>query len=207
MPDRFAAIHASAAAPTDGTISAKSLRNTRFTFMIGENDKAYGRRERCEKFAAEIDTLRKANPTDYPVAMEFQKGIGHGGLPDRDKIKDLIRFQRNPTPKHLTWEPTDPFLKDFFWLSLAKPARGQSIDAKIEGNKLTIRADMVEQMTLWLDQRLVNYNQPLEVIVNGRSLSHKLTPRFADLCELIQRRGDLGLAASCRVEVDKVGGS
>ena len=49
-PDRFAAIHSSAAAPTDGTISALSLRNTRFTFMVGETDTAYGRRERCEKF-------------------------------------------------------------------------------------------------------------------------------------------------------------
>ncbi|MGH7222352.1 MAG: transglutaminase domain-containing protein, partial [Gemmataceae bacterium] len=33
IPDRFAAIHSSAAAPTDGTISPRSLRNTRFTFM------------------------------------------------------------------------------------------------------------------------------------------------------------------------------
>src|SRR5205807_964982 len=98
IPDRFAAIHASAAAPTDGTISAKSLRNTRFTFMIGENDNAYGRRERCEKFAKEIERLRKENPGDYPVAMEFQKGFGHGGLPDRDKIKDMYSHQRQPVP-------------------------------------------------------------------------------------------------------------
>src|SRR5262249_50689164 len=35
IPDRFAAVHCSAAAPTDGTISARNLRNTRFTFMIG----------------------------------------------------------------------------------------------------------------------------------------------------------------------------
>ena len=60
FPDRFAAVHASAAAPTDGTISPLSLRNTRFTFMIGENDTAYGRRERCEKFNQEIQKLKQA---------------------------------------------------------------------------------------------------------------------------------------------------
>ena len=45
IPDRFAAVHGSAAAPTDGTISPRTLRNTRFTFMVGEKDNAYGRRE------------------------------------------------------------------------------------------------------------------------------------------------------------------
>src|SRR4029077_13442486 len=76
IPDRFAAIHSSAAAPTDGTISPYSLRNTRFTVMIGESDTAYGRRERCRKFAKEIDQLRKNNPGAYPVAVDFQKGFG-----------------------------------------------------------------------------------------------------------------------------------
>jgi len=54
IPYRFAAVHASAAAPTDGQTSAKTLRNTRFSFMVGEKDNAYGRRERCEKFAMQL---------------------------------------------------------------------------------------------------------------------------------------------------------
>ncbi|MCI0637589.1 MAG: hypothetical protein L0Y72_32380 [Gemmataceae bacterium] len=202
IPDRFAAIHASAAAPTDGTISAKSLRNTRFTFMIGENDRAYGRRERCEKFADEVEKLRAANPRDYPVAMEFQKGFGHGGLPDRDKIKDMYAFQRNPAPKHLTWEPTDIFIKDFFWLSIQKPRRGQSIDLRIEGNTLTIRSHQVELATVWLGRHMLDNQQPLELRLNGKTAVLKLTQSFAILCESIQRRGDLNLAASCRVDVD-----
>jgi hypothetical protein len=36
MPDHFAAIHASAAAPTDGETTPKTLRNTIFTCMVGE---------------------------------------------------------------------------------------------------------------------------------------------------------------------------
>src|SRR5579871_4536812 len=81
IPDRFAAIHASAAAPTDGTISPLCLRNTRFTFMVGENDTAYGRRERCEKFNQEIQRLQHEEGGGYPVAFEFKQGFGHGGLP------------------------------------------------------------------------------------------------------------------------------
>jgi len=199
IPDRFAAVHASAAAPTNGAISAKSLRNTRFTFMIGENDNAYGRSPHCQRFAKEIDQLRKDNPGDYPVAMEFQKGMGHGGLPDRDKIKDMYPFTRNPAPKHLTWELTDPFLKDFFWLSIDKPGRGQAIDLKLDGNKLTVQAEKVEQFSVWLDRRLIDVDQPVELIVNGKTSRVKATPALSTLCESIQRRGDLNLAASCRI--------
>src|SRR5438477_1993124 len=84
IPDRFAAIHASASAPTDGTISARCLRNTRFTFMIGEKDTAYGRAERCQKFNATIEKLQQDNKGEFPVKMEWIANAGHGGLPDRD---------------------------------------------------------------------------------------------------------------------------
>lgn len=201
IPDRFAAIHASASAVTDGTISARSLRNTRFTFMIGENDTAYGRRERCEKFAAEIEKLQKDNPGDYPVAMEFKKGIGHGGLPDRDKIKDMYSYTRNPVPKHLTWEPTDSLLKDFFWLAIEKPAKGQLIEVILKDNSIAVRTEKVDAFTLLLDGRLVNVNAPTQIAVNGKTTSHRLTPMLATLCESIQRRGDLHLAATCKLEI------
>ena len=68
IPDRFAAVHGSAAAPTDGTISPLNLRNTRFTFMVGEQDTAYGRRERCEKFDKEIEKLKEDNKGELPGA-------------------------------------------------------------------------------------------------------------------------------------------
>jgi hypothetical protein len=203
IPDRFAAIHASAAAKTDGTISAKGLRNTRFTFMIGEKDTAFGRRERCEKFAAEIEQLRKDNPGDYPVAMEFQKGFGHGGLPDRDKIKDMYSHTRNPMPKQLTWEPTDPFLKDFFWLSIESPSKGQSVDAKMDDKGITLTTEKVTGVTLWLDSRLLKSAENINVTLNGKASSKKLSPTVATLCESMQRRGDVNLAACCKVELQE----
>jgi hypothetical protein len=201
IPDRFAAVHASAGAPTDGTISARSLRNTRFTFMIGEKDTAYGRRERCEKFAAEIDQLKKDNPDDYPVAMEFQKGFGHGGLPDRDKIKEMYSSTRNPVPRRLSWDLTDSNIKDFFWLSIDKPEKGQTIDLKIDGNAVIIRTENAGAFTLWLDNRLVNLDEPLQVTLNGKVSQHQLGPTLATLCESMQRRGDAYLACACRINL------
>ncbi len=202
IADRFAAIHCSAAAPTDGTISPLTLRNTPFTFMIGENDSAYGRRERCERFDKEVQKLKDENKGEFPVTMEFEKGFGHGGLPDRDKLKEMLPQQRNAAPRHLTWELTDAVVADFFWLSVPKPVRGQSIDAAMSGNTARIKTREVKQLTLGLDGRLVSFESPLKVTLNGTTQSLTAKPGFVTLCRSMQRRGDPSLAHSCEITLE-----
>ena len=89
IPDRFAAIHASASAPTDGETMGENLRNTTFTFMVGSNDTAYGRDWRCQKFAKEVEGWRAAHG-GYPGAFEWKPGVGHS-VPDRDKVGEMIK--------------------------------------------------------------------------------------------------------------------
>jgi transglutaminase-like putative cysteine protease/predicted esterase len=201
IPDRFAAIHASAAAPTDGTISPKNLRTTRFTFMIGEKDNAYGRRERCEKFNKEVEQIKQANPGDYPVEMEFKEGYGHGGLPDRDKIKAMYPYTRNPVPRHVTWELTDAHIKQLFWLTVPHPGKGQDIDAKIAGNTATIATHGVKEFDLSLDGRLVDFAKPLRVVLDGKTREVAIRPSFRTLCESLRERGDPEMAYTCRVRL------
>jgi hypothetical protein len=202
IPDHFAAVHASAAAPTDGTISPLSLRNTRFTFMIGETDTAYGRRERCEKFDKEMQKLKDANKGDFPVDMEFKNGLAHSNLPDRDKLKEMLPHTRNPVPCHLSWEPTDSVLHDFFWLSVTEPARGQSIEAVIKDNTLRLTTRRVKQFDVGLDRRLFDFNQPVQVTLNGDTHEMTLRPSFLTLCQSMQERGDPALSFTCRLRLD-----
>jgi pimeloyl-ACP methyl ester carboxylesterase len=199
VPDRFAAVHASAAAPTDGTISPRCLRNTRFTFMIGEMDNAFGRRQRCESFNQDIQKLKNVDKDEFPVVMELKKGFGHVGLPDRDKIKDLYPFVRNPVPRHLTWDLTDPFVREFFWLGVPHPDRDQSVDAVIRENAVRITTRNAKQFELHLDRRLIAYDKPLEVTVNAKTQTIKVRPRFLTLCQSLRERGDPELAFTCRV--------
>ena len=58
MPHRFAAVHASASAPTGGQTAPDGLHSLRFSFMVGGKDTAYGRRERCEQFAQQLQAGR-----------------------------------------------------------------------------------------------------------------------------------------------------
>jgi predicted esterase len=202
IPDHFAAVHCSASAPTDGAISAKTLRNTRFTFMVGENDTMYGRKERCEKFDAEMQALKQQNPGDYPVAFQLMKGFGHGGLPDKDKIKEMIPFTRNPVPKHVSWVMTDAVVKHFFWLGATEPKNGSSVDVAIRDNEVEIATIKVDRLDLMLDGRLVALDKPLRIRCNGKTEEVRLQPQLLTFCRSLMVRGDPALAFSCQVSVN-----
>jgi predicted esterase len=199
IPDRFAAVHCSAGAPTDGTISPLSLRNTRFTFMIGEKDTAYGRRMRCEAFNEEIQKLKTENKDAFPVEMEFKAGYAHSGLPDRDKLKEMYPYTRKVTPRHLTWDLTDAVISDFFWVSVPAPSKGQSIDVAILDNHARITTKDLKEFTLGVDSRLVDFSKPLRVTLNGKDTQQSIRPSFAALCESMLNRGDPELAYCCRL--------
>ncbi len=202
IPDRFAAVHSSAAAPTDGTISALSLRNTRFTFMVGDQDNAYGRRERCEKFDKEIQKLKEDNKGEFPVEFELKKGFQHSNLPDRDYLKEMLTYTRNPVPRHLSWELTDNVLTDFFWLSVEKPEKGQSIDAVLRDNSVTITTKKVKQFELHVDSRLVAIDKPLKIALDGKTQTVTVHPQMLSLCQSLLQRGDPRLAFPCQVHLD-----
>ena len=199
IPDRFAAVHASAAAPSDGDGIARNLRTMPFTFMIGEKDTAYGRADRCKAFDKAAEKLRADNKGEYPIKMEWKAGMGHGGLPDRDKIKDMYPHRRGATPRRVTWEIADDSTSRLYWLGVAKPGGGLAVDATLAGNKVTLTTRKVERLELHLDARLVDLDKTLSVTLDGKASEVKLSPSLATLCRTMAERGDPHLAASCVV--------
>jgi predicted esterase len=202
IPYRFAAIHSSAAAPSDGQTSTKTLRTTRMTFMIGEKDNAYGRCERCKTYAKQLADLRQGRIDIYPVEMLFKAGQGHGGLPDRDLLTRILPYNRNPVPREISWELTDGVVKDFFWLRVAQPAAGQTIEARIRRNQISLETSKTDTLTLLLDERLVDLANEVSVSVNGASTSIKLSPSLTTLCETMQHRRDPNLACSVQLPIE-----
>ena len=89
MPDRFAAVHASAAAPTPGETRGENLRDLWFTVMVGEKDTAYGRAERCRAFTKELEGW-KTRYGGYPGGVVSLPGVGHS-VPDRDKVGEMLK--------------------------------------------------------------------------------------------------------------------
>jgi hypothetical protein len=202
MPDRFAAIHASAAAATDGETTPTTLRNTVFTYMVGEKDTAYDRIKRARNFSEAVTKLRGADTNAYPLRFDEIANNGHTGLPDRDKIKEMLANVRNPVPRHLTWLMTDKVISDFFWLRAGKPGKKQEIDALCNGNQLAVTTTTnVPSALVLLDGRLVDVDRPLTLELNGKVSHHKLEPSLQTLCETMQRRGDPELAFTVQIDL------
>ncbi len=197
MPDRFAAIHASAAAATDGETTAETLRTTPFTVMVGELDTAYGRYERNLKFEQQVEQLRGGRTDIYPVTVTVIKGNGHTGLPDRDLIPEMYPTVRNPVPREISWLMTDDVVRDFFWLRVPHPGKGQEILASCQNNRCVITAnEKVTAATVWLDARLVDFSRPVDIELNGSTTTRKFTPSLKTFCETLARRGDPAYAFS-----------
>ena len=204
MPDHFAAIHASAAAATDGETTPRTLRTTPFTVMVGELDTAYGRHDRNLKFKAEIEKLRGTRTDIYPVTVTIVTGNGHTGLPDRDKIRDLYQAVRNPVPRELDWLMTDKVVRDFFWLRVDQPAKKSEILASCRDNRFVVTAgETVAGATVLMDSRLVNFSKPVDIELNGSTTTRRFTPSLKLFCETLARRADPAFAFSAALQVVK----
>jgi pimeloyl-ACP methyl ester carboxylesterase len=196
LPHRFAAVHASAAAPTDGETSPVGLHTLAFSFMVGGRDNAYGRRERCEKFDGLLAELKKQHPGLYPATFTFVEKNGHTGLPDRDLLAELVGKVRSATPKELYWEPTDGVVKDHYWLRVGEPKKGQRLEARLDAQKLVATTKDVAAPEAWLDARVCDLTKPIAIEVDGAVREEKPSPSLRVLCTTMQQRGDPQLAAS-----------
>jgi predicted esterase len=204
MPDRFAKIHASAAAATDGETTAKTLRTTKFTAMVGELDTAYKRYERNLRFKKEVETLRGDRTDIYPVTVTVIPGNGHTGLPDRDLIKDMYPAVRNPVPHEISWLQTDPVVKDLFWLHTPSPGKNQEIIASCHDNRFVVTAnELVTDISVLMDSRLVDFSKPVSIELNGMTVTRNLASSLKTFCETLARRGDPEYAFSAALEIGK----
>ncbi len=200
IPDRFGAVHASASAPTDGETQGENLRNVRFTFMVGEKDTAYGRAERCQKFAKLVEEWRKKSG-GYPGEFEWRPGVGHS-VPDRDKVAEMLKYTRDPHPAELVWVQSDSVLKNFYWVEADKPVDKGRIEASLKDNKVTLRAEGQGPIALWLDAPLVDFTKPLKLVLpEGKTKEIKLEPNLEWFCQSLEKRADPQLAAPVRVEI------
>ena len=204
MADRFASVHSSAAAPTDGESTPKNLLNTPFTFMIGERDLAFGRLKRCLAFDQAVKELRGERKDAYPVRMFLKKGFGHGGLPDRDHLATMIPAVRNTSPESLVWESTDSVVRRFSWLENPEPSKKQLVEATRKGNRFEINLTGIESLNLYLNERMVDYRKPVVIEVNGKVvLERSLSPSLPVLCRTLLERGDPRFAFPSKITFSK----
>jgi len=199
IPYRFAAVNASASAPTPGETAGENLRNVQFSWIVGEEDTAYGRADRCREFETAVAGW-KAKYGGYPGGLRFLKGVGHF-VPDRDLTAELIKYSRDAWPQRVVWTQTDDRIHSFYWLTAEKPVDKGHLEATVTGNEIAITDNLPGKLTLWLSPKLIKFGAPVTITRNGKSKVVKPVANLADYIESLRQRRDPGLAAVYRVDV------
>lgn len=180
LADRFAALHAAAAAPSDGETRGVNLRNVNFTWAVGENDTAYGRVDRCKAFAQQFADWRKQYGGFYG-GLELQKGKGHLiNDYEHNRLRGMLRHKRNPFPQHIIWQQTGTLISRQYLLHT--PASDGTADMKLDiyGQTITIKGKQ-EQIDLWLRPEYLDLTQPVTLIWNGKQVYQGKVPTDASL--------------------------
>lgn len=200
-PHLFAAVHAAAGAPTDGETMGENLRNLRFTWALGESDTAYGRRERCDKFA-EMWAGWKAREGGFDGGYELIKDHGHliNDI-EKDRITKLRPWTRNAVPKKLTWIQTDGILKRFYWVEALSPADQGRIDAVVDGNTITLTTKGQGDVALWLSKDLVDLTKTVTIVRDGKRTVHEPRASLETFAQGLEMTGDPALSAPVRILV------
>lgn len=197
-PYRFAAVHAAAAAPDDGETRGENLRNLRFTWAVGETDTAYGRRERCDKFAKQWEEWKTAHG-GFDGGYEMVAGRGHliNGT-EKDRIIKLRPHIRNAAPKKVIWNQSDTNIRRFYWLEAVPPSGIARIEAEINGNTITMTTKNQGPIAIWLP-KTIDFTKPVIVVRDGKRHEFKVKPSLETYAQGLEQTGDPALTSGTRI--------
>lgn len=199
MADRFAAAAMMAGHPNEAQLLG--LRNLPFAIFMGGADAAYNRNKIAAAKTAEMAELQKADPGGYVHMSRIYEGLPHWmNRKDAEGVPWMAKFTRNPWPKKVVWLQDDIIHDRFYWLKIPDKAAakaGQKIVATVEGQTVKLEGDVPAKLQLRLSDALLDLEQPVTVIVNGKEvLSNKALRNAAAIDLSLGERLDLPAAAT-----------
>jgi len=208
LADRLAAASMMAGHPGDA--DPRSLRNLPFSIQVGALDSAYERNQRAREWGERLAELQRADPGGYPHLVRIHDGLGHW-MQRRDAfaIEWMSRHLRTPWPRRVVWHQHAVTHDRFYWLGVEGDDRRpkSTIIAETSGQVVALREADVAEVTLWLDDALIDLDQRVVVRHHDEILHDALVQRtIATLDESLSRRRDRRLMAPAvlRVRIPEV---
>lgn len=207
MPDHFAAASMMAGHP--GDVGLRNLRNLPYMIWCGENDEAYDRNVLCALKGRQLDSLQHDCPEGYIHETHIMKGKGHWmNREDSAAVPWMYKYVRNPYPKTIVWQQEEVTREFFYWLKVPREemARGKCVELCVKGNIIDIQRCDYSQLTLYLNDELVDMNRKVEVKMYGSSLfKGKVSRTEKCLRESMAERGDPSYCFPGRIVISELG--
>lgn len=203
MADRWAAAAMMAGHP--GEASMLNLRNLPFTLWMGELDAAYNRNRLAVKRGEVLDSLHCIDPEGYIHEIHIVPGKGHWmERQDTVAVEWMSRYRRNPLPDRVVWRQEETTHPSFYWLAVPKEdcTHGAKVVVERQGNKFNIISSDYKKLTILLNDKLADLEQPVSVTYQDKVLYHGKPERtIRTLYRTLMERGDSGLVFSSEVTV------
>jgi hypothetical protein len=203
MADRWAAAAMMAGHPNDA--SPLGLRNIGFALHMGANDSAYNRNEVARQWKERLAELQQETPDGYRHQAMIHEGKGHWmDRQDAVAVPWMSKIERDPLPDSIVWKQDDVSHSRFYWLSVAEQNRrsGAVIRAERDGQTIDIRSDDVEQVTVLVNDDMLDLDRPVTINFNGMArYKGPLRRTVADLATSLRERADPAAIYSSRVTI------
>lgn len=203
MADKLAAASMMAGHPGDA--SQINLINLPYSIWMGAKDSAYNRNTLAAEKAAILDSLSAAHPGKYIHQTNILEDKGHWmDRKDADALSWMAQYRRTPYPKHIVWRQEKVTHEYFYWL--AAPANevrhGLQVEARIEGNTINIDRCDYSQLTIYLNDNMVDLDKKITIRYKGKKIkSKKLRRTIANMHNSLNTRNDRSYAFPAYIEV------
>ena len=202
MADRFAAASMMAGHPNE--TKPLGLRNLPFAIFMGGKDAAYDRNKIAAQWKEKLAALKTSDPNGYDHQVTIYPEKGHWmDREDASVLPWLAEKNRNPWPKKIVWHQDDVTHDRFYWLSVpaGKAKERTTVVASVEGQKITIESADVDSVRIWISNKLLDLNEEIEIVVNGKSQTHTAKRTKNALVASLDSRFDRAMMASAFIDV------
>lgn len=182
-----------------------NMRNVNFGCYIGQEDKDSDRIGWSRKGRDGLQTLQKDDPTGYHLSYHEYPGQGHG-LNDavfKEADQWLRSAKRNTYPRIVVWNPVVEWKTRFYNIAVAKPRKGMKIRAEMkEDNTVVVTSTDVPELTVYLNEQLVDMKKPVKVIWNGQpAVEVEPVLRLSVMLQTLTEHYDEGMFYTFKVEL------
>ncbi len=192
MADRLGAASMMAGHPNDA--SPDGLRNLPFRIYMGGKDAAYKRNEVAAQWAKTLEKLQNERG-GYDHKVTIYPEFGHWmNRKDAEAVPWMGKQVRQPWPEKIVWGDSRNRSQRFYWLSDIKEG---VIHAQVLDQTIQIDGVGKQGVTIWLSDELINLDEPIRIVVDGRERVHQKIERSKKaIDESLAQRLDPAMVAS-----------
>jgi predicted esterase len=203
MADRFAAAAMMAGHPNNAR--PEGLRNLPFAIFMGGEDSAFNRNGVAQQWADRLAELQSGDPEGYTHSARIYPGLPHWmNGEDAEGVPWMAAHTRDPWPRAVVWRQGNTPHRRFYWLAVpeTEAVADRAVRASVHGQTITLESEEVNEVHLLLSDVLIDLDEPITVIANGREVFRGRPARTEQaIAESIRLRSDPAMIATAVVRV------